>query len=97
MMFKGIVFHAKSGAKLKAFEGKFLVRRQRPFVNPGGPPSPDPTASRISTSRIGVAIGNASIEWTRSSANSCNAAVECAGSSLLTDSATPTLLLLLTG
>ena len=29
MMFKQIVSHAKSGVKLKAFEGKFLVRRQR--------------------------------------------------------------------
>ena len=29
MMFKRIVSHAKSGVKLKAFEGKFLVRRQR--------------------------------------------------------------------
>ena len=31
MMFKGIVSHAKSGVKLKAFEGKFMVRRRRPI------------------------------------------------------------------
>ncbi|KAJ9684770.1 hypothetical protein PVL29_016978 [Vitis rotundifolia] len=81
MMFKRIVFHVKSGAKLKAFKGKFLVWRRRP----------------ISMLRIGATFGNASVEWTCSFANSCAMTVECAGSSLLTDSTTPTLLLLLTG